>query len=310
MKKNRVYGLSGIYGNMANWNADFTGRPKTTSKGFIFGSDKSWKYPTKVKWNNEGEKVLYLKSFKDDKGSISPKTLAERYEELFGEKITKKTDINKVVSNLFKCLDVLNYGATFAEAGANISITGAVQIGQGFNIYKDTRIEVQDILSPFKNSKKEDANNSSLGTKILADETHYCYPFSINPENYNNYIGLIEDFKGYSKEAYSKFKEASLISATAFSTNSKFGCENEYAVFVEIKEGSKTALPNLANYISFRKENGQNSLELSKLCNLISQFKDIESVEIYYNPMLLSLDGIETNDIIKVFNILSREEVI
>lgn len=309
MKQNRVYGLSGIYGKMANWNADFTGRPKTTSRGDIFGSDKSWKYPTKFKWNNEGEKVLYLKSFKDEKGSITPKTLSERYEELFGEKISNKTSTNQVVSNLFKCIDVMNYGATFAEAGANISITGAVQIGQGFNIYKDTRVEIQDILSPFKNSKKEDANNSSLGTKIIADETHYCYPFSVNPDNYNNYVGLIDDFKGYTKEAYEKFKDASLISATAFATNSKFGCENEYGIFVEIKEGSKTALPNLANYVSFKKDNGENILDLSKFSTLISQIKDIESVEVYYNPLLISLRGIESNNNIKTFNILSREEV-
>ena len=43
--KNRVYGVIGIKSKMANWNADFTGRPKTTSDGTIFGSDKAFKYP-------------------------------------------------------------------------------------------------------------------------------------------------------------------------------------------------------------------------------------------------------------------------
>ena len=45
--KNRVYGVIGIVSKMANWNADFTGYPKTTSDGDTFGSDKALKYPMK-----------------------------------------------------------------------------------------------------------------------------------------------------------------------------------------------------------------------------------------------------------------------
>lgn len=57
----RVYGVLGISSIMANWNADFTGYPKTTSNGDIFGSDKAFKYPMKKMWENSGEKVLYIK---------------------------------------------------------------------------------------------------------------------------------------------------------------------------------------------------------------------------------------------------------
>jgi CRISPR-associated protein Csh2 len=49
---------------MANWNADFSGYPKTTSDGLVFGSDKALKYPMKKMWDNEGKKVLYIKSMK------------------------------------------------------------------------------------------------------------------------------------------------------------------------------------------------------------------------------------------------------
>ena len=35
MKMNRIYGVVGIKSIMSNWNADFTGRPKSTSKGDI-----------------------------------------------------------------------------------------------------------------------------------------------------------------------------------------------------------------------------------------------------------------------------------
>ena len=67
----RVYGVIGISSKMANWNADFTGYPKTTSNGDVFGSDKALKYPMKKMWDENGEKVLYIKSMtllsKEDK---------------------------------------------------------------------------------------------------------------------------------------------------------------------------------------------------------------------------------------------------
>ena len=53
----RVHGILGISSIMANWNADFSGYPKTTSDGLVFGSDKALKYPMKKMWDNEGKKV-------------------------------------------------------------------------------------------------------------------------------------------------------------------------------------------------------------------------------------------------------------
>ena len=184
----RAYGVIGVRAIMSNWNADFTGRPKSTSEGEIFGSDKALKYPIKKMWDSEAKKVMYIKSYIEDKGNLRPKTLKERYEELFGE-LDKKTPTKKVLKNLFECIDIKNFGATFAEEGQNISITGAVQIGQGFNKFENTNVEVQDILSPFADGSKikkgDDVNQSTLGTKIMVDEAHYFYGFSVNPNAYN-----------------------------------------------------------------------------------------------------------------------------
>ena len=189
----RVCGVIGIKSIMANWNADFSGQPKTISTGEIFGSDKALKYPIKKMWENNGEPVLYIKSLKieDKKGEIKikPKSLKERYEEIFKvEDLQNEKDNNKVLKNLFKAIDVKNFGATFAEVGNNISITGAVQIGQGFNKYDGTTIEEQQILSPFRDGTKDDASCVSLGTKIISSEAHYFYPFVINPFAYKNYV--------------------------------------------------------------------------------------------------------------------------
>ena len=300
---NRVYGVIGIKAKMANWNADFTGRPKSTSNGDIFGSDKALKYPMKKMWENRGENVLYIKSWKEDKTSIVPKQLAERYEYLFSKIDKKNTPTKEVLNNLFKCIDVKNFGATFAEEGQNISITGAVQFGQGFNKFDDTNIEVQDILSPFVDSKAEakgkEAKQSTLGTKITVDEAHYFYGFSINPKAYDEYKDFLgEDFKGYTKDDYESFKEVALKSATAYSTNSKFGCENEFALFVECSE-SDCYLPDLSEYVEFDSETKE--INLSKVEELVG---DKGSLEVYINPYFLKVKSRA-----KVKNIFTGEEI-
>ncbi len=291
---NRVYGVVGIKSKMANWNADFSGRPKTTSDGNVFGSDKAFKYPIKKMWESQNKKVLYVKSYKNEKENLKARTLAERFEVLFGKKVKDIKDKKEVIKNLFLAVDVQNFGATFAEEKNNISITGAVQVGQGLNKYKDSTTEIIEILSPFTDAKKEEAQNTSIGKKIVSNEAHYFYPFSVNPENYDIYTNEIEDLDGYTKEAYNDFKQACLIAATAFNTNSKAGCENEFALFVECKENSKLYLANLDEYIDFVKCECKDKIDISKLMDLLNQpniKSEIEKIEIYYNKYTTDLVG-------------------
>ncbi len=296
---NRVYGVIGIKAKMANWNADFTGRPKSTSNGDIFGSDKALKYPMKKMWMNNEKKVLFVKSWKENSNGIVPNQLGERYATLFSEIDKKTTTTKEVMTNLFKCIDVKNFGATFAEEGQNISITGAVQFGQGFNKFDNTNIEIQDILSPFADSTKDDAKQSTLGTKITVDEAHYFYGFSINPKNYDEYKEILgDDFKGYTKEDYEEFKKVTLTSATAYSTNSKFGCENEFALFVECND-SECYLPDLSDYIKF--DSQKREVDLSKVEELIGDKGDIE---VYSNPYKLKVITTKTHK-----NIFTKEVI-
>ncbi|AVQ31951.1 MULTISPECIES: type I CRISPR-associated protein Cas7 [Fusobacterium] len=313
--KNRVYGIIGVKSIMANWNADFEGYPKTISSGETFGSDKALKYPMKKMWEAEGEKVLYIKSLKVDSGegkkgeiAVRPKSLRERYDEIFETNLKEEKDKTNVIKNLFKAIDVKNFGATFAEEKNNASITGAVQIGQGFNKYVDTYPEEQQILSPFRDSSKDEkegeANQSTLGTKIVSNEAHYFYPFVINPQVYKDFVkmGMTE---GYTEEDYKKFKDAALTSATFFNSNSKLGCENEFALFIEVKEGYY--LPELAQYVKFSKEKDYDVIELG-FDELINQFKDnILSVEIYYNTLNVKVKHNIKGA--KEYNIFTRKEV-
>lgn len=294
----RVYGIIGISSIMANWNADFSGFPKSISTGEVFGSDKALKYPMKKMWDNEGKKVLYIKSMRFSEGkkgeiTLVPRSLKERYEYLFQVPDLKDCkDTKTVLANLMQTVDVKNFGATFAESGNNISITGAVQIGQGFNKYDKTCAEEQQILSPFRDASedgkegKEEAKNSTLGTKIVSNEAHYFYPFVINPLAYKELVALgVTD--GYTEDDYQNFKRTALVSATSFATNAKEGCENEFALFVETAPDAY--LPNLSEYIIFEKDKNKNRIILNCADLLNKMGEKIHAVEIYYNPYTTEL---------------------
>lgn len=315
----RVYGILGISSIMGNWNADFSGYPKSTTDGNVFGSDKSLKYPMKKMWDNEGKKVIYIKSSNE---KLIPRTLKERYIKVFEDEDLK--DVKKVLTNLMNAVDIKNFGATFAEAGCNIAITGAVQIGQGFNKYDNSTAQEQPILSPFADSTDENAKNSTIGTKITSNEAHYFYPFVINPLAYKELVelGVTE---GYTEVDYQNFKRTALVSATAFATNSKVGCENEFAVFVETQ--SDTYLPNLSEYVTFSKDEDEenkdiedkdlkdikdkniNVIDLKNLVDILNDMsQQIKSVEIYYNPYTTKLANKDMK-FAKYFNIITSKEV-
>lgn len=315
----RVYGVLGISSIMANWNADFSGYPKTTSDGSVFGSDKALKYPMKKMWNDEGEKVMYIKSMKLSNGKkgevfLIPRSLKERYEHVFQVADLKNCKDNKeVLANLFQAVDVKNFGAVFAEVGANLAITGAVQIGQGFNKYAGSMAEEQQILSPFRdasdkgnagNKDKEEAKNSTLGMKIVSNEAHYMYPFAINPKAYQEFVdlGMTE---GYTEKDYAKFKKVALCAATSFATNAKAGCENELAVFVET--APDLYLPNLSEYVTFEKGEGKNRINLTFGALLTAVSDRITSIEVYYNPYTTELAADLPGA--KYYNITTNQEV-
>lgn len=312
MMNKRVYGVIGIASIMANWNADFSGNPKSLYDGTIYGSDKAVKYPMKKMWESEGKKVVYIKSMKLIEGkegtALGPRSLSERYKQLFNVEDEKECkDSKKVLTNLMSAIDVKNFGATFAEKGNNISITGAVQFGQGINKCEDSNIVEQNILSPFRDGSKdetgkEEAKNSTLGTKIVTDKAHYFYPFSINPMAYRELID-IGVTTGYTEQDYTDFKRAALSGASSYSSNAKEGCENEFALFVEVKQD--TYLPNLGAYITFVSDDINTIRIDSAIFNEMKE--DILSIEIYYNPVTTKLES--SIDIAKVYNIVTKKEV-
>lgn len=310
----RIYGVIGIKSVLANWNADFTKYPRSLATGEVFGSNKALKYPMKRMWQEKGDIVLGLKSYRVNKdGELVPNSLLERYEELFGKLKTKKADSQtEVLKNLFSAIDVKNFGVAFAVEKVNLSINGAVQITNGFNKYDEHDTVEMDILSPYRNPKdKVDKKtndvkakqNTSIGSKIVSTEAHYSYGFFIDPYIYDDFVKL-EVTDGYTEDNYKKFKDAALVSATAFNSDSKVGCENEFAVFIE--GDSNLYLPDLAQFVTFEKCD-RDIIKLN-FDDLINDMGDrIKSAEIYYND--LSVDLICNIDKAKMYNIYTMKEI-
>lgn len=310
MKKNLVYGVIGVMARNANYNAGYNKYPKQTSDGVIYASPQCFCYAMRKQLDREGKKVFYKKTYKKD-GSVNG--LAERYFNVFNENEDKK-DLKKLRNNLFSCEDVRMFGCVYAGKG-QFSVAGAVQIGMGINSYMATTVENEIILSPFANNKTENGEieekkASSLGTQIFTNIAHYLHSFTINPYEYESYID--EDFNGFTEDDYKLFKETSIISVSNLNTRAKAGCQNVFSLFVEAKEEYNNIinLNALNEYISvIDGEDNKFVYDLENISSILNKLMDkIKSIEIYYNPYLIDLKGLELKNV-KLINIITGDNM-
>lgn len=314
-KNNKVIGILGIEAIASNFNADFTGNPKKHMGEFV-SSPFAIKYPLRRQWNSQGKKVLIFKSYNPkgkEEGSVAVRDLSERYNYLFDETISKKTEKKHVVENLLKCVDVMNFGTAFAVKEANTQINGVIQFNEGVNKYEEAEVVRDIVSSPFKNSNKESAENSTLGQRSVITEGHFFYNFTVNPLNLLDFkeIGL----PGYSKEAYEDFKSGCLNAVTNLNTVSKEGCTNEFAMFIELKEGSHNLLNNLNYRVKFYKEDNTKIIDLSDIVKDIEDIEEyIDSIEMYFNPnntkVIFGSDTLKSKTVGKNINRPSKEVTI
>jgi hypothetical protein len=112
-------------------------------------------------------------------------------------------------------------------------------------------------------------------------------------------LDVIDNFEGYTEDAYKKFKKGCLVAATGFNTNSKSGSENEFAIFIEVKEEEQLYLANLDSYISFIKNTGDKDIiDITELKEMLRKIEDkIHNIEIYYNTHTVQIDttGLKCN---------------
>ncbi|MCR5568838.1 MAG: type I CRISPR-associated protein Cas7 [Paludibacteraceae bacterium] len=325
--KNRVYGCAVVKAINANYNADFSGQPRTLPNGTVYATDKAFKYTVKnyLKDVYQEEKILGFKRFKQDKEFV-PFSLMEAFCNLFPElmEITKKKQKNddddagkdssesfklkgsktKVAKALLSCIDVRTFGFTFAGKSKDkkdniaISIHGPVQINFGVNLWKEAQKYTDQIMSPFRNpdDKSEDKQASTLGSQSRLDEGHYLHHFSINPQNLCDITSLAGDgCEKLTDDDIEKLKEAMRRGATWYDSASKAGCENEMLVWVLLKEGSKIVLPNFTDLITLKdeKEEGKCVYDFAKLKSVLEKVSnEIDSIDVFYNKQTCKLENL------------------
>ena len=104
----------------------------------------------------------------------------------------------------------------------------------------------------------------------------------------------------------SQWMITALVATTSYATNAKEGCENEFAIFVETDPD--LYLPNLSEYITFKKEEEINVIDISDCAEILSAMKDrIKNVEVYYNPYTTKL--VSVIEEAKIYNIVTQKEV-
>ncbi len=84
----RVFGAVLIKSELANYNADFTGSPRTLPNGVVYATDKALKYAIRNYLKHNGELIFYTTRYK--KENMQPLDIDETYEELFGSYPEKK----------------------------------------------------------------------------------------------------------------------------------------------------------------------------------------------------------------------------
>ena len=282
---NRVYGAAIIKSVNSNYNADFSGQPRKLPNGTVYATDKALKYAIRNYWKNAlNEDVFYFKSLNE---SLVPRDLKESYEVKYAE-IKGEKDRIEVLKNLLKNIDVRLFGGTFAVKKVNLSLHGSCQITHGVNRFGENVIYSEQILSPFRNSNKEDADTSTLGSQSRLEEGHYVHHFTLNPQNLKEMADLVES-QGVTNEDIENLKVGLCKGATYYDSAAKSGTENELLLWVELKEEAKSVLPSFVNLIRI---NENREIDLQEIKQLLAEehiAKDISKIELYYNKTITTV---------------------
>lgn len=176
---NRVYGAAIIKSINSNYNADFSGQPRKLPSGTVYATDKALKYSIRNYWKKffSNEKIFFFKSYDD---TMKPRTLDERYIELFG-------DFKRNVTSDKFCL--------FQFDGENVKgvIPNQPKAKNVKDIYKDVDDEddllsIKEVLTNLTTKKIQVINPSNIHVEKFEGETNFFYM-----DKDGNYIKIEED---------------------------------------------------------------------------------------------------------------------
>ena len=167
----------------------------------------------------------------------------------------------------------------------NLSLHGTCQITHGVNRFGENVIYSEQILSPFRNSNKEDADTSTLGSQSRLEEGHYVHHFTVNPQNIKDMANLAKS-EGITESDIANLKAGMCKGATYYDSAAKSGTENELLLWVELKEGAKTVLPSFIDLIEVNENREIDLKEVQKLLAEKHIADDISKIELYFNKTI------------------------
>lgn len=316
--ESRAYGFVAIRSINSNYNADFSGQPRTLPNGQVYATDKALKYTVRnfLKDIHSDETVFYFKRLNKE---VKPLSLDQAYSEVFCKSENSnenKSDTKPIaIKNLLSCIDIRLFGSTFAKKGKKgniaISIHGPVQINHGVNIWNEGNIFSEQITSPFanpgdssKNTEEENSKNqTTIGRQSKLEEGHYIHHFSINPKNLEEIASCGEEgTASLTENDIELLKEGLRKGATYYDSAAKAGTENEILFYLELKKDSKLVLPNFTELIiiSDSKEDGKRHFDLKNIKDELEKHsEEIEKSEIFYNTNRTTIDNLPEECAIK-----------
>lgn len=176
---NRVYGAAIIKSINSNYNADFSGQPRKLPNGTVYATDKALKYSIRNYWKEvlPDEKVFFFKSYDE---TMKPRTLDEKYIQLFG-------DFKRNVTSDKYCLFQFDGEKVFGV------IPNQPKAKNVKDIYKDIEEDdelnsIKDVLTNLTTKKVKVVASNDIQVNNIEDETLF---FFIDKDG--NYIRIDED---------------------------------------------------------------------------------------------------------------------
>lgn len=124
--ENRVFGAVLVKSVVANYNADFTGSPRTLPNGVVYATDKALKYCIRNYLKGDSKNILfYTTRYKRE--NMQPLDIDETYIELFGEYPSKNKDIKE---------DKKDKKRTFKEQ-IKVEVDKFIVENEGYNIVQN-----------------------------------------------------------------------------------------------------------------------------------------------------------------------------
>jgi len=316
-------GLIVVKSRNSNFNADFTGTPRRLpdKNGTIYATDKSLKYCIRKYLKDVIEEPVFV--WRRKKDNDQPMDIIENYYVLFNKKVedSAKTEILK---NLLSCLDVRLFGVTFApgrsreEESKNTSITGPIQISYGIDMYKENIHYTNQISSPYRDTTKKDAQQTTIGDESKGLESHYVFDYIVNYKH-------LEDSTSHLKNTHTSltiadienFKKAARLGVNNVNSTSKIGSENELFLYIEYSE--PLCLQNLKDFVKISKDEGgeKRIINLEALEKyLLSKDNDYGilkgndvTIEMYYDPAKTIIQGPKPSGNIYRKHIITGEKI-